>query len=243
MQKLSSIAGFILFIGTVFLLFSCNMPPLGISADQPHNKAINVPINSTLRWYVLELDGDPVFYDLYFGKSPDELRLIAQNLEEPQYKFSRRLEYNTTYYWQVVARDRNGRTQGSVWSFTTTKGKLVARDVDTLHEGYYWYSNIIRINVPAKIYIEFALLRWTHDYPIELFVVKDYYLQKKQFSEASLHEALRLTGTYQFETPYYLPSGEYRIVVDNTDMGSYETDWDGDDDVAVFSIEAYLREH
>ncbi|WP_448376210.1 fibronectin type III domain-containing protein [Fervidobacterium sp.] len=56
-------------------------------------------------------------YDIYFGKSPEELTLLA-TVDEPEYDIER-LELGTVYYWKVIAKNAYGQTEGPVWIFST----------------------------------------------------------------------------------------------------------------------------
>jgi hypothetical protein len=60
----------------------------------------------------------PTTWDVYFGTDAAPLELIAADLTEPTC-CPGELEYDTTYYWKVVAKNCCGQTEGPVWSFTT----------------------------------------------------------------------------------------------------------------------------
>ncbi|MGB3976044.1 MAG: hypothetical protein WBM02_09125 [bacterium] len=98
-----------------------NNPPYEPSNPSPDNGALNVPINlAALTWVGGDPDpGDTVLYDLYFGTSASPPSL-ARDLTESEYHFSAPLQYTTTYYWKVVARDSYfAATEGPIWTFTT----------------------------------------------------------------------------------------------------------------------------
>jgi hypothetical protein len=59
-----------------------------------------------INWYV------------FFGTNPDALELMCEDLSEPICDPGI-LDYTTTYHWQVIAKNNNGITRGSIWSFTT----------------------------------------------------------------------------------------------------------------------------
>jgi hypothetical protein len=52
-------------------------------------------------------------YDLYFNGE-----LIAPDLTESSFQYEEALEYSTTHYWYVVAKNENGNSTSQVWSFT-----------------------------------------------------------------------------------------------------------------------------
>lgn len=68
----------------------------------------------------------PTTWDVYFGTDPNALELIGEDLRKPTCdptpELNETLLYNMTYYWQVVAKNEYGETQGPRWSFTTERG-------------------------------------------------------------------------------------------------------------------------
>jgi len=95
-----------------------NNPPQVPSNPDPVNRAIGVSDTPTLSWQCIDPDGDSLTYDVYFGTSTNP-PLVKSDLENTIYDPGI-LNYSTTYYWKVVAKDgKGGITQGSVWSFTT----------------------------------------------------------------------------------------------------------------------------
>ncbi|NPU89427.1 MAG: fibronectin type III domain-containing protein [Fervidobacterium sp.] len=89
----------------------------------PYDGAQKVWIEPRLMWQAERAAS----YDIYLGKSPDELQLVA-TVDEPEYD-TEPLELGTAYYWKVVAKNAYGETEGPVWSFSTgdvpTKPELV----------------------------------------------------------------------------------------------------------------------
>ncbi|PNR93134.1 MULTISPECIES: hypothetical protein [unclassified Petrotoga] len=109
---------------SLLLLAGCipsfNEPPSTPSSPNPAHGATGVPIDVTLSWQASDPDGDTLKFDLYLGTTEANLELIAQDLTTKSYK-PVGLEYNTTYYWKVVAEDPDGETAPSpVWNFTTS---------------------------------------------------------------------------------------------------------------------------
>jgi len=79
----------------------------------PYDGAQKVWIEPRLMWRAERAAS----YDVYLGKSPDELQLVA-TVDEPEYD-TQRLELGTVYYWKVVAKNAYGETEGPVWIFST----------------------------------------------------------------------------------------------------------------------------
>jgi hypothetical protein len=67
-------------------------------------------------------------WDVYLGTNPEELVLVATDLDQPTY-CPGCLETWTRYFWRVAAKNPYGEKKGPVWSFTTV------RPVDLNHDG------------------------------------------------------------------------------------------------------------
>lgn len=95
-----------------------NNPPYVPSNPSPSNGAVDQSINVNLSWTGGDPDGDPVTYDVYFATSTPPT-LVSAGQSATTYDPGT-LNYNTQYYWKIVAEDSFGaQTQGSVWDFTT----------------------------------------------------------------------------------------------------------------------------
>ena len=95
-----------------------NNPPNTPSSPSPPNAATNVNLNADLSWSGGDPDGDNVTYDVYFGVSSSPPKVIT-NQSGTTYDPGT-LNYNTTYYWKIVAWDEHGATtSGPIWHFTT----------------------------------------------------------------------------------------------------------------------------
>lgn len=91
------------------------LPPPDVPKNPiPENGETDVPIDKIfIRW-----DGDVLQNDVYFGKS-NPPPLVAENLSTTWYDPGL-MDTNTTYYWQIVAKDYAGtETPGPIWNFTT----------------------------------------------------------------------------------------------------------------------------
>ncbi|MEA2054029.1 MAG: hypothetical protein U9O96_02765, partial [Candidatus Thermoplasmatota archaeon] len=81
------------------------------------NGATDVSINPTLSWQCSDPDNDALIYDVYFGTSSNP-PLKASGITSTTYNPGT-LNYDTTYYWKVVANDGQVTTTGQTWHFTT----------------------------------------------------------------------------------------------------------------------------
>src|SRR5207249_11264667 len=60
-------------------------------------------------------------YDVLLGRGNPPPQ-VATGVTSPWFTPTTPLATNTTYFWQVVARNSGGSTPGPVWSFTTAAG-------------------------------------------------------------------------------------------------------------------------
>ena len=118
--------GALIFVVLLAIFIGCSKKP-----TEPENNAPNTPgnptpsngatdqsINVDLSWTGGDPDGDPVTYDVYFGTSSSP-PLVSSNQKDTIYDPGS-LNYNTQYYWKIVAKDSIGaQTEGSVWHFIT----------------------------------------------------------------------------------------------------------------------------
>jgi len=100
---------------------SGNNPPNPPTTSVPANGAGNRPVNQTLNWTPGgDPDGDAVTYDVYFGTGNPPTTKVSTSQSGTSYDPPGDLNYATTYYWKVVAKDSRGAvTSGSPWNFTT----------------------------------------------------------------------------------------------------------------------------
>ena len=104
-----------------------NHPPNVPSNPKPRNGDVNIPLNVKLSWDSEDMDGDMVYYDVYFSDligKVDSMSLetkIASGISN-NFIIVDPLAENKTYYWRVVAKDDKGNSSiGPIWRFTTLK--------------------------------------------------------------------------------------------------------------------------
>ena len=106
-----------------------NNPPSMPSDPSPLNDAANVSAETDLSWTGGDPDaGDIVTYDVYFGSSSiPPLKETIGPYAGDQTSITHdpgTLNYNTTYYWKIVARDNHAIVkEGPLWDFTTELGE------------------------------------------------------------------------------------------------------------------------
>ncbi len=127
-----------------------------LSYVSPNNGAQNLGLEVELEWDASDPEGEELEFDVYFGTSSSPA-LVVSGYGETSYNPGK-LDYNTTYYWKIVARDEYGNeTEGPVWNFRTkpypdiewssvfgTNYEEGARGIDVMPDGDYivvGYSN------------------------------------------------------------------------------------------------------
>ena len=96
-----------------------NHPPNIPSNPSPQDDASNVNIDATLSWSCSDPDEDPLTYDIYFGTSSNPPKVKSDHTTTSYNPGT--LDYNTDYYWKIVAKDGKTSTESPVWHFKTTQ--------------------------------------------------------------------------------------------------------------------------
>ncbi|UCC78658.1 MAG: hypothetical protein JSW64_10285 [Candidatus Zixiibacteriota bacterium] len=94
-----------------------NLSPNRPSNPTPPDGAADQPIDVQFFWSCSDPDGDPLVYDIFFGETGNPPP-VASSHSDTTYNPGQ-LEYNTTYYWKIVAFDPRISRTGPIWSFTT----------------------------------------------------------------------------------------------------------------------------
>jgi len=95
-----------------------NLPPSQPNNPVPTDNAQNQPISVNLQWSCSDPEGDPLTYDVYFGTDTNPV-LVSSAISDTTYNPGT-LDYDSTYYWKIVAHDDQGNTtEGDVWQFST----------------------------------------------------------------------------------------------------------------------------
>ena len=97
-----------------------NTAPLPPSNPAPMDGAVDQPIAVILAWSGSDADvDDSLTYEIYFGNIENPVSNIAVGLTDTTFLLED-LFYETTYYWQVVTKDKKESVAyGPVWRFTT----------------------------------------------------------------------------------------------------------------------------
>jgi hypothetical protein len=97
--------------------FACAGPPIAPEDPAPANDEAGVDVRTGLRWYEAG-GGCQSRYDVRFGTDNPPTQTICEAIPETSCDIGP-LASVQTYYWQVIAHNQVGTTEGPVWSFTT----------------------------------------------------------------------------------------------------------------------------
>ena len=97
-----------------------NNPPNDPTDPEPEDGATDVDVNADISWSCYDPDGDGLTYDVYFEAGDSTPDVLVSNNQSGTWYDPGKMEYDTHYYWQIVAWDEYGlSTEGVVWDFTT----------------------------------------------------------------------------------------------------------------------------
>lgn len=95
-----------------------NYEPQLPSNPRPMNGSIEAFLKDTLFWDCHDLDGDELWYRVFFGLDPDPP--LVDRYNTANFHVPEMLTRDKTYYWRVDAYDIFGnKSEGPTWSFST----------------------------------------------------------------------------------------------------------------------------
>lgn len=112
---------------------SVDMEVVNVAPDAPSNPSptngaadqadLGTTLTVTMSWTGSDPNiNDPLTYDVYFDQGTNPPTTLVSDDQTADSYQSAELDYETTYYWKVEAKDTAGlTTPGPVWSFTTIK--------------------------------------------------------------------------------------------------------------------------
>ena len=137
---------------TVKARMTANNPPYVPHDPIPPDGDTDVVIGIDLRWTGGDPDGDLVTYDVYFNTSSPPSQ-VAWNQSGVTYDPGL-LDYETTYYWRIVAWDDFGAsTEGPIWSFTTTHPAELEVSIIKPKNKSFYLRNMRLFPLPRNIII------------------------------------------------------------------------------------------
>jgi hypothetical protein len=172
-----------------------NQPPNAPSNPNPVNGETNVSINPVLSWTCSDPENDPITYDVYFGNLTPPPKVVS-NQSGTTY-LPGTLNFETIYYWQIIAWDNKGASNGSaIWNFTTVKNDPPDSP-----------SNPIPANGETNVILN-PILSWTCSDPNGDTVYYDVYFEAEDPDpdikvSDNQEETIYNPGTLQSNTKYY----------------------------------------
>ncbi|PKO19145.1 MAG: hypothetical protein CVU39_00920 [Chloroflexi bacterium HGW-Chloroflexi-10] len=106
--------------GPVWSFSTINQAPNVPSNPSPATGASSLALDTNLSWSGGDPDGDAVTYDLYFEAGDNTPDVRVSTAQSGTSYDPGTLSTGTTYYWQIIATDENGKSTASVvWNFST----------------------------------------------------------------------------------------------------------------------------
>ncbi len=97
-----------------------NQPPNIPSDPDPPDDATYVDVDADLSWNCSDPDGNNLIYDVYFEADDSTPDILVSDDQTDTFYNLVSLKYETTYYWQIIAKDEHGAsTPSPIWRFTT----------------------------------------------------------------------------------------------------------------------------
>ncbi|TYB79779.1 lipocalin-like domain-containing protein [Bizionia myxarmorum] len=98
-----------------------NQEPGALTLIKVADNDTNVALQPIFSWNIApDTNGDSVSHDFYLDTNNPPTTKLAANLSETSFMLQDSLDYDTTYFWKVIAKDNNGGiTESSTYSFTT----------------------------------------------------------------------------------------------------------------------------
>jgi len=116
-----------------------NQPPDAPSDPDPEDGATGVDVDADLSWTCSDPDGHSLTYDVYFEADDSTPDVLVSDDQTGTTYDPGTLEYETTYYWQIIAEDEYGATtDGPIWHFITEEEPVP--DLDC--EGSLSWTNV-----------------------------------------------------------------------------------------------------
>ena len=117
-----------------------NATPSAAVLTKPAHSATGIERTPTLEWEASQdPEGEEVTYDIYFGTTNPPTVAVSENQTETTFSVpdADALDFETTYYWFIKAKDTNGGgTDSEVFSFTVVENKApVAFNLMTIING------------------------------------------------------------------------------------------------------------
>ncbi|MCD4819570.1 MAG: hypothetical protein K8S23_12850 [Candidatus Cloacimonetes bacterium] len=118
----------ILIIATISIFTGCsimnllkkNHPPIFSNDYFPSNKSEkNCYQNLEIKWECGDPENRQLYFDLYFGDNPEELKIISKKMTKQNYSVFFDLYPETDYYYKIIAIDKRNIVESPLIQFST----------------------------------------------------------------------------------------------------------------------------
>ncbi len=120
--------------------------PECVNLIYPEDAAVDIDFSGRINftWSPSETGGAPASYDFYISADPNGLTEPLTSLQDTSLSAVTGFQYNTTYYWKVVAKNGIGEAEDcSVYSFTTQENPFLPYCGITYEQLVMPISNVI----------------------------------------------------------------------------------------------------
>ena len=98
---------------------SSNQPPTTPILVSPALNSTTTATGLTVKWKATDPNRDTLTYDVLFYKVGISTPALSYTGLQTDSLVVPTLDYSTTYFWQVIAKDKSSATNGPLWTFTT----------------------------------------------------------------------------------------------------------------------------
>ncbi|MGB1717753.1 MAG: PKD domain-containing protein, partial [Candidatus Latescibacterota bacterium] len=102
-----------------------NDPPQTPVIGKPSDGQVEVPLSAVLSWSVVDVDGDALSYDVFFGPEGSAVQVAAGQAASSYSAVG--MQPGTAYSWRVVVRDPSGESAEASARFTTEVDRVPPR--------------------------------------------------------------------------------------------------------------------
>ena len=194
-----------------------NLPPEKPNSPSPSDGSIGVDANADLSWQCTDPDNDALTFDVYLEENDTTPDVLVSNDQSSTTFNPGKLNYNSTYYWQIVATDINEEsTEGPVWEFTTENPLTPVVEISKPQVKSFYFKNKRMFSLLFNCFIYGPIT-------IEANVISDTEIEKVQFFINGKLKVEDFEAPYSYEwSPTICSIYKIKVVAIDTDGQSSE---------------------